>query len=141
MKAFRINPEFRILRLTFRRKDFEADFPQKVSLKILNWADYYGFFDLISVYLKTIDHLNLKLLIFIGKLQVSRFDFQKDQDFGNFELPPMQSSILFSYKFSPKQRGVVQLYQVLNLHVCVQSIFPYQEKIVYISLVDVTCLI
>ena len=55
-----IIPEFRIL-----------------SLKILNFADSYGFFDLISVYLKTIDHLNLKLLIFIGIGQVLRFDFQK----------------------------------------------------------------
>ena len=34
---FRIIPEFRILRLTFHRnQDFEADFPLKVSLKILN---------------------------------------------------------------------------------------------------------
>ena len=57
-------------------QDFEADFLQKVGLKILNWADNYGFFDFISVYLKTIDHLNLKLLIFIGILQVLRFDFQ-----------------------------------------------------------------
>ena len=31
----------------------------------------------ISVYLKTIDHLNVKLLICIGILQVLRFDFQK----------------------------------------------------------------
>ena len=37
-------------------QDFEADFPQKVSLKILNYADFYGFFDSISVYLKTGDH-------------------------------------------------------------------------------------
>ena len=58
-------------------QDFEADFPLKVSLKILNQADFYGFFDLISVYLKTIDHLNLKLLIFVGILKVLRFDFQK----------------------------------------------------------------
>ena len=58
-------------------QDFEADFPLKVSLKILNKADSCGFFDLISVYLKTIDHLNFKLLIFIGILQVLRFDFQK----------------------------------------------------------------
>ena len=47
------------------------------SLKILNYADFYGFFDFISVYLKTIDSLNLKLLIFVGILQVLRFDFQK----------------------------------------------------------------
>ena len=32
---------------------------------------------LILSYLKTIDHLNMKLLIFIGILQVLRFDFQK----------------------------------------------------------------
>ena len=29
-------------------QDFEADFPQKVSLKILNKADSYDFSDLIS---------------------------------------------------------------------------------------------
>ena len=53
VKVFRIIPEFRILRLTFHK-----------------YADSYGFFDLISVYLKTIDHLNLKLLIFVGILHV-----------------------------------------------------------------------
>ena len=68
VKVFRIIPEFRILRLTFC---------VKVSLKFLNSADSYGFFDLILLYLKTIDHLNFKLLIFIGILQVLRFDFQK----------------------------------------------------------------
>ena len=67
-ESFRIIPEFRILRLTFHRK---------VSLKILNYAASYGVFDLISVYLKTIDHLNLKLLIFIGILHVLRSEFQK----------------------------------------------------------------
>ena len=56
---------FRIWRLTFH------------SLRILNEADSYGFFGLISVYLKTTDHLNLEVLIFVGILQVLRFDFQK----------------------------------------------------------------
>ena len=53
-------------------QDFEADFPEKVSLKIPNLAGSTSFFqiDLFSVYLNTIDHLNLKLLIFIGILQV-----------------------------------------------------------------------
>ena len=83
MKAFRIIPEIRI---------FEADIPQRVSLKILNKADSYGFFDLISVYLKTIDHLNTKLLIYIGILQVLRFDFSKVQDFGTFKLSLMSKS-------------------------------------------------
>ena len=39
-------------------------------------ADSYNFFGSFSVYLKTIDCLNLKLLIFIGILQVLRYDFQ-----------------------------------------------------------------
>ena len=41
-----------------------ADFLWKVGLKILNKADYNSFSDLFSEYLKPIDHLNLKLLIF-----------------------------------------------------------------------------
>ena len=69
VKIFRIVPEFRILRLTL----------WKVCLKILNLADSYGFFGLFSICLKTIDCVNLKLLIqvFIGILQVLRYDFQK----------------------------------------------------------------
>ena len=58
-------------------QDFEADFPQKVSLKIQNCTDSNSFFDLFSVYLQTIERLNLKLFIFIGMLQVLRYDFQK----------------------------------------------------------------
>ena len=53
-KVFRIIPEFRILRLT-------ADFPQKVSLKLLNQGDYNSLSDLLSVCQKTIEYLNLKL--------------------------------------------------------------------------------
>ena len=44
---------------------------------MLNSAEINSFSDLVSVYLKTIDHLNLKLLIFVGILQVLRFDFKK----------------------------------------------------------------
>ena len=47
VKVFSINPEFRILRLTFH------------SLKMLN-LDYNSFFDLFSVYLNTINHFNFK---------------------------------------------------------------------------------
>ena len=53
-------------------------------MKILNKADSYGFFDLISVHLKTIDHLNLKLLIFVDILQVLKFDFLKSSGFWKF---------------------------------------------------------
>ena len=59
-------------------QDFEADFPQKVSLEILNLGDNNSFFDLFSVCLKTIDYLNLKLWIFSGhtasfKIRVTKF--------------------------------------------------------------------
>ena len=43
----------------------------KDNLKILNLADSNSFIGLFSVYLKNFDCLNLKLLIFIGILQVS----------------------------------------------------------------------
>ena len=41
---------------------------------------------------KTIDHLNLKLLIFIGIVQVLRFDFQKFRNLEilNFHAPTYQ---------------------------------------------------
>ena len=86
VKVFRIISEFRILRLTFRKK---------FSLKILNY-DSNSFFDLFSVHLKTIYHLNLKLLIFVGILQVLRFDIKKFRIFGNFELSPMYNNISYS---------------------------------------------
>ena len=52
--------------------DFEADFPQKVSHKILNLEDYYNksFSDLSVCY-------NLKVLCFVGILQVLRSEFLK----------------------------------------------------------------
>ena len=63
--------------MTIHKCMSEHLFPQKVSLKVLNLADSNSIFDLFSVYLKMIDRLNLKLLIFIGILQVLRYDFQK----------------------------------------------------------------
>ena len=56
-----------------RIQDFEADFPQKVSLKMMNKADFNSFSDLLSVHLWAIDHLNLKLLT----LCRHRFEFRK----------------------------------------------------------------
>ena len=38
-------------------QDFEADFPEKVSLKMLNSAGNSSFSDLVSVYLKVFYHL------------------------------------------------------------------------------------
>ena len=54
VKVFRIIPEFRILRLTLT-------FHRKSGSKMLNWRDYNRFSDSYSVFLKAIDHLNLKL--------------------------------------------------------------------------------
>ena len=41
---------------------------------MLNWADYNRFCDLFSDYLNTINHLNMKLFIVIGILQVLKFE-------------------------------------------------------------------
>ena len=59
----------------------------------MNLADYNSCFDLFSVYLNNIDHLNLKILILIGILQVLRYDFQAFR-------------ILIILNFHPSRRGV-----------------------------------
>ena len=56
VKVFRIIPVY--------------DFLWKVSLQMLNLADSNSFSDVFSVYLKTLNHLNLKLLSFVCILQV-----------------------------------------------------------------------
>ena len=77
VKDFRIIPEFRILRL------------QKVSLKMLNKADFNSFSDIFSVHLRAIDHLNSNLLILCWYTVSYKIWFSKVQDFWNFELSPM----------------------------------------------------
>ena len=52
-------PWVTVFRIISEIQDFEADFPQKVSLKILNKEDYNSFFVLHSSYLNMIDHLNV----------------------------------------------------------------------------------
>ena len=66
--------------------------PHNPELGRLLWL-----FDLISVYLKTIDHLNLKLLIFIGILQVLRFDFQKFRIFKILNFHPCDLSYCINH--------------------------------------------
>ena len=60
-------------------QDFEADFQQKVSLKILNYGDNNTFSHLFSVCLKAIEHLtwNCEYLVGIYVLQVLKLEFQK----------------------------------------------------------------
>ena len=81
MKVFRIIPEFRILRLTFLRKSAS-------KFGIRHHADYNSFSDIFTVYLKTINHLNLKYNYFEGILQRLKFEFQKFRILENFELHP-----------------------------------------------------
>ena len=50
-------------RMKFPELFLDSVFPKKVSLTILNYADN-TISDLFSVYLKTVDHLNLKLVFF-----------------------------------------------------------------------------
>ena len=65
-------------------QDFEADFPQKVSLKC--WIREFIIASLI--YFQSV-HLNFKLWIFSGHTASFKTGVSKVQDFGNFELPPM----------------------------------------------------
>ena len=65
-------------------QDFEADFPQKVSLKMLNLAEFNSFFDLFSVHLWAIDHLNLKLLTLCRYTASFKIWILKVQDFWNY---------------------------------------------------------
>ena len=52
-------------------QDFEADFHRKSASKIMNLACYNSISHLFSVSLKTIDHLNWKLLLFCRNVQGS----------------------------------------------------------------------
>ena len=59
MKVFRINPEFRILRLTFHRKS-----ASKCRISEIKLVSLITFFD----FLNTISHLKMELLFFEGIL-------------------------------------------------------------------------
>ena len=58
---------------------------------MLNYGDHNSFSDLFIVFLRTIDHLNLKLRIFSGHNASLKNGVLKVQDFENFELSPMQA--------------------------------------------------
>ena len=49
-------------------QDFEADFPKKDSLIILNLGEYHSFSDLLSVYLKEACKLYILLLLHVNLL-------------------------------------------------------------------------
>ena len=87
-------------------QNFETDFPQKVSLKILNLGDYISFSVLFSLCLWTIAHLNLKVCIFNGHTASFKIGVWKVQDFGNFELSPMYKwHQVFKCTFEPPRGG------------------------------------
>ena len=44
---------------------------------MLNWGEYNSFFDKPLDYLNTTYHLNFKSLVFVGTLQVLKFEFLK----------------------------------------------------------------
>ena len=58
---------------------------------MLNYRDHNSFSYLFTVFLRAIDHLNLKLKIFSGHNASFKIGVSKVQDFGNFELSPMQT--------------------------------------------------
>ena len=63
-------------------QDFEAEFPQKVGLKMLNYADFSSFSDLFSDFW-AIDHLYWNCYYFVGIQLVLRV-----QDFEIFNFHP-----------------------------------------------------
>ena len=69
-------------------QDFEADFPQKVSLKILNLTDYYSISHLLSISPKTIDNLNWKYWYLVGIMQVLTFEILKFRIYESLNFHP-----------------------------------------------------
>ena len=57
---------------------------------MLNEGDCISFSDLFLVCIRTTDYLNLKLWIFSMYTASFKIEILKVQDFGNFELSPMQ---------------------------------------------------
>ena len=76
-------------------QDFEADFPQKVSLKMLNQVDFDCFSNLFSVHLWAIDHLSLKLLIVCGHTASLNIWISKVQYFEILNFHPCNHTCLF----------------------------------------------
>ena len=56
----------------------------------MNQPDYNSFSDLFSVYLKTHEHRNLKLLMFYMFTTSLKILISKVPDFRNFELSPLK---------------------------------------------------
>ena len=78
---FMINPRFRILRLTFHRKSASKCWIREIIIIFL----------LIIWFSKLNASLNFKRFVFVGILQVLKLWISKVQDFGSFQLSPMQS--------------------------------------------------
>ena len=64
---------------------------QKVSLKMLNLADYNGISQLLSISLKTSDNLNWKYWYFVGIMQVLTFECLKFRIFESLNFHPCAS--------------------------------------------------
>ena len=93
-------------------QDFEVDFPQKVSLEMLNKIDLNSFSDLFSVLLWAIDHLNLKLLTLFRHKASFKIWILKGQDFWNYELSSMWMWHCCGHHF-------VRLSNLLLMHQCI----------------------
>ena len=66
VKVFWINPEFRILTLTFHRKSASKCWIKEIIIA-----------SSISFQINTINHFNFKLSIFVAILQILKFEYQK----------------------------------------------------------------
>ena len=112
-ESFQIIPELRILRLIFHRKSASKCWIREL---IIRYSDQ--FYDKLN----TFNHLNLKLLSFVGTLASFKFWISKVQDFGNFEHSPMRFTFfsartrLLQIKSSPRLvQKIVVLYLVIRM--------------------------
>ena len=79
-KFSKINPEFRILRLTFYRKSASKCWIRQIKIASLIYFQYV---------IKQLTILTWNYHCFVVILHVLSFEFYEVQDMGNFELSPM----------------------------------------------------
>ena len=97
--------------------------PQNAEL-----ADNKSFSDLFSICLKTIDHLNLKLLIFCRHTASFKIQISKVQDLGNFKLSPIFLSLADSFVFEPFLSLAGSLMRLVpTFHVMAHNLVPHGE--------------
>ena len=86
---------------------FPQDYSWIQDFEMLYWADYNSFSDLFSIHVKTIDHLDFKLLVFSRHTACLKIGISKVQDFENYELSPISWYWCFNSFFASRDLGII----------------------------------